>query len=120
VAALLVPARQCIAELSQAERWRLCPTICLSRPCLPVCLPRQVAGTGPEGRVTKGDVLTYLDALSAAGPGTIGEDVAHDVPTTGGPACLSAWASICLLACLLRLQLLPVSGAAYVHVPRLK
>lgn len=43
----------------------------------------QVAGTGPGGRVTKGDVLAYLDSLSAAGPGTIAEDVAHGVPTTG-------------------------------------
>ena len=37
VAALLVPARRCIAELSQAERWMLCPTVYLSR--LPLCLP---------------------------------------------------------------------------------
>ncbi|KAL4422322.1 hypothetical protein ABPG75_008519 [Micractinium tetrahymenae] len=42
----------------------------------------KVAGTGPGGRVTKGDVLAYLDSLSAAGPGTIGEDVTHGVPTT--------------------------------------
>jgi hypothetical protein len=55
---------------------------------VPACPPCQVSGTGPEGRVTKGDVLAYLDALSSAGPGTIGEDVAHDVPTTGGPVCL--------------------------------
>lgn len=42
----------------------------------------KVAGTGPGARVTKGDVLAYLDSLSAAGPGTIGEDVMHGVPTT--------------------------------------
>ncbi|KAL4425054.1 hypothetical protein ABPG77_001832 [Micractinium sp. CCAP 211/92] len=42
----------------------------------------KVSGTGPGGRVTKGDVLAYLDSLSAAGPGTIAEDVAHGVPTT--------------------------------------
>lgn len=40
----------------------------------------QVKGTGPGGRITKGDVLAYLDALSSAGPGTIGE--AASVPTT--------------------------------------
>ncbi|KAI3424744.1 hypothetical protein D9Q98_008133 [Chlorella vulgaris] len=42
----------------------------------------KVVGSGPDGRVTKGDILAYLDALNAAGPGTIAEDLAQAVPTT--------------------------------------
>jgi hypothetical protein len=61
----------------------------LPSPCSPLppppspCASAQVPGTGPGGRVTKGDVLGYLDSLGAAGPGTLGEGLAQAVPTTG-------------------------------------
>ena len=38
--------------------------------------------TGPEGRVTKGDILAYLESLGAAPTSTVSEEVAEAVPTT--------------------------------------
>eukprot|EP00887_Chlorella_sp_A99_P002152 scaffold21.g2152.t1 len=56
---------------------------------------RAVKGTGPEGRVTKADVLAYLDSLAAAAGTPVGEEVVRAIPSTeeGGVAAAAATAA---------------------------
>lgn len=48
--------------------------------------PLQVPATGPGGRVTKADLMAYLDSLAAA-PSTVSEEVTEAVPTTAEQVC---------------------------------
>ena len=43
---------------------------------------RRVVATGPKGRVTKGDVMAYLDSLQASGPTTVAAEVTEGLRTT--------------------------------------
>lgn len=43
---------------------------------------RRVVATGPKGRMTKGDVMAYLDSLQASGPTTVAEEVVQEVAST--------------------------------------
>lgn len=46
----------------------------------------QVSGTGPEGRITKGDVLLFLEAAEAAPPSAATTEAAADVRGAAQPA----------------------------------
>jgi len=46
----------------------------------------QVSGTGPEGRITKGDVLLFLEAAEAAPPSAATTEAATDVRGAAQPA----------------------------------
>jgi 2-oxoglutarate dehydrogenase E2 component (dihydrolipoamide succinyltransferase) len=91
--AAAAPATEAPAAASHGERLRSSPLVRKIAKEHQLDL-RQVPGTGSSGRITKDDVLQYIDKGGAAKAPTAAPSVAAPAPTTAVPAAPRAAASV--------------------------